>query len=151
AVELAEWLNLPTHEAPLSAFHCFPRQHPLFQGLFAARHTSGEKKGQGKGFDVVLNVGDYDLGDFDAGANVRPVAELPLFERGTKVARFALNPASIGRTTGFDLAFLANVRLTLQALLAEVKKARPERAYKGPRRRPVELAGERRGLSPLHP
>lgn len=149
ALALAELLSLPVHESPLPAFHCFPRQHPLFQGKF----TSHDETGAGKGFDLVLNVGDYDLGDYDVRELIRTVPERPLFEQGTKVARFGLNPASMGRNTGFDLAFLANVQQTLVALVEAVKKRGvPEGGtWKGQRRKPVELAKGHRGMDPLHP
>lgn len=148
ALELAELLSLPVHESPLPAFHCFPRQHPLFKGKF----TSHEKD-KGRGFDLVLNAGDYDLGDYDVRELIRPVPDQPLFEHGTKVARFGLNPNSMGRNTGFDLAFLANVKGTLTALVEAVKKRGvPDgRTWKGERRKLVELEERRRGMDPLHP
>jgi benzoylformate decarboxylase len=147
ALDLAELLSLPAHERPLPAFHCFPRQHPLFN-----RKYIGQDK-EGKDFDFVLNVGDYDLGDYDVREVIRTVPEKPLYKPGTGVARFGLNPSSMGRDTGFDLAFLANVKRTLAALVEAVKKRGvPEgRTWKGQRRKPVELAKERRGMDPLHP
>jgi benzoylformate decarboxylase len=153
ALELAELLSLPVHESPLPAFHCFPRQHPLFQGKFTSHERVG-KKPKGTGFDFVLNAGDYDLGDYDVRELIRTVPEYPLFEPGTKVARFGLNPNSIGRNTGFDLAFLANVKLTLAALIEAVKKRgvpKENGPWKGRRRPPVELEKERRGMNPIHP
>ena len=145
ARELAERLRLPVHESPIPAFHCFPRQHPLFAGKFIGRNRAGED------FDFVLNVGDYDLGDYDAREAIRTVPEKPLYKAGTAVARFSLTAASIGRDTGFDLAFLANVRLTLEALVRAVRKDARAGGQVGTPRKPVELKSDRKAMSPIHP
>ncbi len=145
ALKLAELLQLPVHESRHSAFHCFPRQHPLFAGSFTGRNRAGED------FDFVLNVGDYDLGDFDLRETTRPVPEQPLYKPGTAVARFSLNPGSIGRDTGFDLGFLAHVRLTLAGLIELIQKSGQAKGQCGLRRQPAPLNPERKGTHPIHP
>ena len=145
ALKLAELLDLPVHESPFPAFHCFPRQHPLYAGNFTGQNRRGED------FDFVLNAGDFDLGDYVASSATQAVPEKPLFKHGTGVARFGLNPSSIGRDTGFDLAFLANVRLTLQALIEAVQKSGKAKGKLGLRRKPVELNKAHKGMNPIHP
>ncbi len=145
ALKLAELLEIPVHESPHPAFHCFPRQHPLFGGKFTGQNPSGED------FDLVLNAGDYDLGDFDVREDARLVPDKPWYRPGTVVGRFGLNPASLGRDTGFDLAFVANVRLTLRALNEAVEKSGKARGRCGLPRRKTELRPDRRGMDPIHP
>jgi benzoylformate decarboxylase len=145
ALKLAELLELPVHESPHPAFHCFPRQHPLFAGKFTGQNKTGEN------FDFVLNVGDYDLGDLDVREDVHLVPERPFYRPGTGVARFSLDPGSIGRDTGFDLAFLANVRLTLKALVEVVQQSGKAKGRCGLERKPVELKRARKGMQPIHP
>jgi benzoylformate decarboxylase len=105
-LELAELLGLPVHEHGLSAFHSFPRHHSLFKGAFS-----------GKGKDVVVNFGEYDAGgDFDGA-----LASGPSYEPGAKVVRIGLNTQAIGRNNPFDMAMVANAKLTLRALIDAVK------------------------------
>jgi benzoylformate decarboxylase len=147
-LELAELLGLPVHENILPAFHCFPRHHSLFKGQFT-----------GKGRDVVLNVGDYDLGDFDFRDDTVPLPSGPSYERGARVIRVGLNTQALGRNNPFELAIVANVKRTLRALIDAVKsqataaalKKRRESRWTGPARRKVEIDPKRVGNPVIHP
>jgi benzoylformate decarboxylase len=142
-LELAERCDIPVYESPLPAFHCFPRLHPLFRGMF----RSGVPD-RGKGTDLALNVGDYDLGDFDATTNVQLLPSKPAYANGTKVVRIGLNTAALARNHPFTEAIVANVKLTLRALIDAVAKKRPRRKYA---RRKVSVEQPRLGQAPLHP
>jgi thiamine pyrophosphate-dependent acetolactate synthase large subunit-like protein len=114
ALELAELLGMPVHEPPLPAFHNFPRRHGLFAGKFVSH-------GKDRGRDVVVNVGDYDLGDYDATEYIDPVPRQPFYEKGTRVVRMGLNTEAIGRTNPFDEVVVANVKLALRGLILALK------------------------------
>lgn len=141
---LAEAFHIPVHESVLPAFHNFPRRHPLFNGKFVASDPK-----RGGDWDLVINVGDFDLGDYDVTENIQQVPKRPVFARGTKIVRFGLDADSLGRTNAFSLAFVANVKLTLQALLDEVKAKAPPADKYPPRE--VKILPERQGLAPIHP
>src|SRR5262249_14464731 len=116
-----------------------PRRHPLFAGLF----DSGDH-------DLVINVGNYDLGDYNVRENFSLVPSRPYYKKGTRVVRFSLDADAIGRNNAFSLAFLANVKLTLQELLKRVKgKARPARKYR--MKELKDLPHAPFGQAPMHP
>jgi benzoylformate decarboxylase len=142
-LELAELLGLPVHEHVLPAYHSFPRHHSLFKGPFS-----------GKGKDVVVNFGEYDVGDFD-GALISG----PAYEPGAKVVRIGLNTQAIGRNNPFDVAMVANPKLTLRALIdalkseasaATLKKLREAR-WNEPAARKVDIDPKRVGNRVIHP
>jgi benzoylformate decarboxylase len=141
ALELAELFGIPVYEFALPAFHKFPRRHPLFRGTF-------QSHGSGKGTDMVLNVGEQDLGDADITENVDLVPPRPVYEKGTKVVRIGLNTAALGRNNPFSVAIVANVKLAMRALIEAVKgKAKPKKY----RAREMRLDPRRRGQAPIHP
>jgi benzoylformate decarboxylase len=148
ALELAELLGIPVHENPLPAFHNFPRHHTLFRGKFAA-----------KGKDVILNLGDYDLGDYDVTERIVPVPEAPTYEPGARVVRMGLNTNAIGRNNFFDIAIVANVKLALRALLdalratATAEQLRRLRAgrWDGKGWREIRPEAGRMGQKVIHP
>ncbi len=140
AHELAHLLSIPVAEGRLTAFHGFPRHDPLFAGGFSSR-----------GKDFVVNVGGPDMG----GGTV-PVGAA--YEPGARVASIGLNTDAIGRTHPFTASIVANVKLTLRALIDAVKsqvteerlaKIREERPL-GSNRKP-EIDQGRIGLQPIHP
>jgi benzoylformate decarboxylase len=147
-LELAELLGLPVHEHVLPAFHSFPRHHSLFKGQFS-----------GKGKDVVVNVGDYDLGDFDFREDTAPLPSAPSYERGAKVVRIGLNTQAIGRNNPFDVVMVANVKLTMRALIEALKSEAPAAALKKlrearwsePAARKVAIDPGRVGNPVIHP
>lgn len=115
ALELAELLGLPVYESAVSAFHCFPRHHALFAGKFVAH-------GKDRGKDLVVNIGEQDLGDYDANDPISPIPRQTLYEAATKVVRIGLNTNGLGRTNVFDEAIVANVKLALRAMIEAVKE-----------------------------
>jgi thiamine pyrophosphate-dependent acetolactate synthase large subunit-like protein len=132
----------------MPAFHCFPRHHSLFKGVFS-----------GKGKDVVLNVGNYDLGDYDLREGLAPLPSGPSYDSGAKVARISLNTQSIGRNNPFDIAIVANVKLALRALVdalkgeasaAKLQKLRESR-WTEPAMREVKIDRKRVGNPVIHP
>jgi benzoylformate decarboxylase len=134
AFELAELLNIPVGDQGLPAYHNFPRQHPLFTG----GHSSD-------GRDLVIYAGASDT---------RMGSEPP----DTTVVCFGLNTAAMGSTRPFDMARVANVKLTLRALIESVRSHATDeriaeiaagRSNRGNRRREIQRG--RVGLSPLHP
>jgi benzoylformate decarboxylase len=139
ALELAELLSIPVHEANLTAYQSFPRRNLLFAGPFT-----------GQGRDLVLNLGASDLGG-------GTVPERPFYPEGTHVVRIGLNAASLGRDQPFDVAMVANCKQALRALIDEVRgSATRERlakiaASRPPERRSRAINPTNLGLSPLHP
>lgn len=135
-LELAELLNIPIGDAA-KPFHNFPRQHPLYAGGYA---TDGK--------DLVLRVGVSDIGGTRAAA---------ADAAGTKVMWIGLNADAMGNDRPFDAAIVANVKLTLRALvdtlesmatrdrLAKIAAGRP------PAARVRELDPANKGLLPIHP
>src|SRR5262249_19046813 len=122
-LRLAEMFNIPVHESTLPAFHCFPRRHPLFAGKFDPNRKDG--------YDLVINVGNYDLGDYDIGEDFPLVPPAPYYQTGTRVVRFSLDADAIGRNNAFSLGFVSNVKLTLEELLRQVQgKAPPPQQYR---------------------
>jgi benzoylformate decarboxylase len=146
--ELAELLGIPVHESPLPAFHSFPRHHALFTPEAA---TAGR--------DLVVSVGDYDLGDHDIRGRLKP--ERGPYDPGTKVVRIGMDTQSLGRNHPFSVVIVADARLALRALIDAVKGlATRERLDKlRSQRWPAEARGARKpvvprahqGLSPMHP
>ena len=143
-LELAELLGLPVHEHVLPAYHSFPRHHSLFRG----------QQFSGKGKDVIVNAGEYDLGDFDGSQ-----ASGPSYEPGAKVARIGLNTQAIGRNNPFDVAIVANIKLTLRALIdalkseasaAALNKLRDAR-WNGAAKREVAIDPSHVGNRVIHP
>jgi thiamine pyrophosphate-dependent acetolactate synthase large subunit-like protein len=149
AFELAELLGMPVFESPLPAFHCFPRHHPLFKGRF-----------DGRGKDVVINVGNYDLGDYGPGDPVIPpvLNDYP-FDRGAAVVRIGLDTDSLGRNYPFEIATVANVKLALASIIVGLKsEANPaaitrmrESRWNGATVRKITIDPVRVGNSPMHP
>ena len=139
ALELAELLSIPVHEANLTAHQSFPRRSPLFAGPF----TSAGK-------DLVLNLGASDLGG-------GTVPERPFYPEGTRVVRIGLDSASLGRDQPFDVAMIANCKQALRALIDEVKGAATRErlatiaAARPPRPLSREINKANVGLSPMHP
>ena len=148
SLELAELLGLPVFENGLPAHHSFPRHHSLFSNRFVRQ-----------GEDVVINIGDYDLGDSRERGKIASVPLEPVYERGTKVVRIGLNTNALGRNSRFDVAIVANVKLALRALIDAVKsRATSQRLGKirdarrlGKKIRSVKLHPNCIGLGPIHP
>src|SRR5262249_19273345 len=145
ALELAELFGIPVFESMLPAFHKFPRRHPLFrERRFDSRHPRF-----GEGTDLVLNIGDYDQGDMNVTENADPMPARPTYEKGTRVIRVGLTTAALGRNLPFSEAIVANVKLTLRALIDAVKDRAPERkTYK---QTPARLDSRHLGQAPIHP
>jgi thiamine pyrophosphate-dependent acetolactate synthase large subunit-like protein len=134
ALELAELLHIPAGDQSPSAFHNFPRRHNLFMG----RHSN-----EGKDLVVYAGVTDTSLG-----------AAPP----GTTVVCFGLNTTAMGSNRPFDMAMVANVKVTLRAIIDSVKsqatadriarivssRTTPERWYR-------EMQRDRIGMTPIHP
>lgn len=147
-LELAELLDLPVSEDGLPAFHSFPRQHSLFSPRF-----------ESKGKDLVVNIGDYDLGDSRERGKIASAPLEPVYERGTKVVRIGLDTYALGRNNRFDVAVIANVKLALRELIDAVKSAATAeqlakiRNARRPRKngRPLQPDPDRFGRSPVHP
>src|SRR5215211_5890241 len=87
-VALAEKLNAPVWNEPLSAHAPFPQDHPLFQGHLAPSRTTLSQ--QLAEYDVVLVLGaavfKYD-----------PYAEGPVVEPGTRVLQVTDDPSEAAR------------------------------------------------------
>src|SRR5262249_1141708 len=123
--------------------HSLPRHHSVFKGQFS-----------GKGKDVVINAGEYDLGDFDGSQ-----ASGPFYEPGAKVVRIGLNTQAIGRNNPFDVAMVANIKLTLRALIDALKSKASaaaltklrEARWNGAAKREVAIDPSRVGNRVIHP
>jgi benzoylformate decarboxylase len=140
ALELAELFATPVFEGSLPVFHKFPRRHPLFRERW--RDLAPET-------DLVVNVGDFDGGDFDVTENPEPLPSKPFYPKGTRVVRVGLNTAALARNHPFSEAIVANVKLTLRALIEAVKeKAPPRKEY---RPRPLPEGPPHAGETPIHP
>jgi benzoylformate decarboxylase len=143
ALELAELLRVPVCDAgSLAAFHNFPRRHPLFAGRLSS-----------KGKDLVIHCGATDTGSGAPAGS--PTSD---YDEGTTVACISLNTDAVGRTHPFDLVLVANVKLTLRALIDAVKaRATAERLAKIaadrelPTRPTPGPTRDRVGLAPIHP
>jgi benzoylformate decarboxylase len=152
ALELAELLGLPVYEGPLPGFHSFPRHHALFDGDFLAA-------GKSRGKDLVINVGENDLGDCGIHKERDLFPAAPFYEVGTKVVRIGLEVDALGRNNPFDVAVVANVKLALRALVDAVKGAAgAERIarlraarWSGEAHRPVRVRPDCLRCTPLHP
>ena len=136
--ELAELLAIPVAEGGLVSHHCFPRRNPLFGGSI-------------RGADLVLSFGGNDQG----GGTV-PTRQT--YANGTKVVRIGLDTDGMGRNHPFDLAMVANTKLTAEALVESLKsKATSERLEKiragRPERKPrtPSIRQSNVGLTPIHP
>jgi benzoylformate decarboxylase len=134
AFELAELLDIPAGEQGLPAYHNFPRQHPLFFGGQPGRRT-----------DLVIYAGTSDT---------RMGAE----PAGTTVVCIGLNTTAMGSNRPFDMAMVANLKLTLRAIIDSVKsqatseriaRIGSDRSRPGNQRREIQRG--RMGLSPIHP
>jgi benzoylformate decarboxylase len=147
-LELAELLGLPVYQRSLPAFHSFPRHHSLFQGKFV-----------GRGKDFVLNMGEEEFADYETEEG--HVTEPPPspYERGARVVRVGLNTNALGRNFPFDVAIMANVKLTLRALIdavrseataAALKKLREARWTEPPLRK-IPIDPKRVGNDVIHP
>src|SRR5262249_109630 len=99
ALELAETFAMPVFESLLPAFHKFPRRHPLFRGKFA-----GSDANAGGDCDLLLNLGDYDLGDADVTENIVHVPRKPVYREGVNVVRVSLNTQALARNNPFTEA-----------------------------------------------
>jgi thiamine pyrophosphate-dependent acetolactate synthase large subunit-like protein len=155
-LELAELLGVPVYETLRSAFHSFPRHHSLFAGqvLFSGKDIYIRDFLKGK--DLVINIGENDLGDIDPRRAELVPAE-PFYESGTKVVRIGVNTNALARNNPFGVAIVANAKLTLRALIDAVKsRATAERlarirAARWSGRSDVEVRPANLGQSPLHP
>jgi len=134
ALELAELLGIPAASQNPSAFHSFPRRHDLFTGRFS---------NEGKDLVVYAGVTDTRMGSEPS---------------DTTVVCIGLDTNAMGSNRPFDLALVANVKITLRAIIESVKsqataerittiassRAKPNRWYK-------DISRDRIGMSPIHP
>jgi len=134
AFELANPLQVPAGAQRLPAYHNFQRQDPLLMG----RHSSD-------GRDLVIYAGasDTSMGSDPSSATV---------------VCLGLNTRAMGSARPFDIAMVANVKLTLRAIIDSIKSqatadriAKIGAARSGPGNRRREIQTARIGMSPIHP
>lgn len=132
AVELAELLSIPVATSLAASrgsldtwglligpvigslvFSSFPTGHPLY----VHRYKAADPYPNGSA-DMLLLLGIRDFG------SSRP-PETPLVSPPTKVATVGLDAGAMGRTVPVDLPIVADVRETLQDLIAAVKSRMP--------------------------
>jgi len=134
ALELAELLHLPACNQSPSAFHNFPRRHELFADRFSS---------EGKDLVIYAGVTDTRMGSEPA---------------DTTVVCIGLNTTAMGSNRPFDLAMVANVKVTLRAIIDSVKSQATARRIAAivssrttPRRWYQEIQRDRIGMAPIHP
>ena len=151
AQELAELLKLPVTHCRRGVYHNFPRRHPLYVGEYWVEKTSSTAREMMRGRDFILDCGANDLGG-------KRIPGERLVERGTSIVCLGLNTSEMGRTQPFDIAIVANLKLTLRAIIdavrATVTAKRLEAVQRA--RHPIQrwspkMHAKNRGLSPMHP
>ena len=122
AVALAERQRLPVFASPApgGGRHGFPEGHPLFQGILPP--AIGPVAETLKGRDLILVLGSSVFPYY-------PYIPGPFLPDGAELAQVTSDPDEAARAPMGD-AIVADVRLTLRALVAEVAEA--ERAEPAP-------------------
>lgn len=150
-LELAELLGLPVAHCRRGVYHNFPRRHSLYAGEYWIEKKVNTATAMMKGRDLILDCGANDLGG-------RSVPGQPILGRGASHVCLGLNTAEMGRTQPFDIAVVANLKLTLQALIdavqgtavkGQLKKIRKARPQIKPWYRTAPA--KHFGMAPMHP
>jgi benzoylformate decarboxylase len=155
-LELAEFLGIPVYEPLQAIFHSFPHHHSLFSGQVTFSGKDVPIRDFLRGKDLVINVGGNDLGDIDPREG-RLVPTEPFYDSGTKVVRIGLNTNAIARNNPFSVAMVANVKLTLRALVdavnsqATAERLANIRAARWSGKSNVEVKPAHLGQLPIHP
>jgi thiamine pyrophosphate-dependent acetolactate synthase large subunit-like protein len=152
AVELCELLGIPGTET-WNAYANFPHAHPLFAGEFIG---SNQTYPQGSA-DLVIQMGARDWGGLGPWERMVP---------GGRFVAVGIDAAMLGRTQTMHLAIVADVKATLQDLLAVLRPMAASDRVKGLRSTRVELitqysravnsvradiARQNFGQNPIHP
>jgi len=97
--------DIPASHSPVG----FPTTHPQYGGLFTL------DEGAVSDFDLFWSIGGSMFTQFDRRAS-------PLVQPSVEVIHSSIDATRIGRNYPVDLAVAGNVQLTLQAVLAELRR-----------------------------